>query len=43
MSRDSSSVNLQDKDTDKEVSIIESDDDSSINAIVVCNADWSNI
>ena len=38
-----SSIRIEDDDSDRDVSIIVSNDDETINAMVVCNPDWSSI
>ena len=38
-----SSITIEDKNTDDMVSVVESTDDPTINCIIVCNADWSNV
>lgn len=40
---DNSSVNIQDDWTTEQVSVVESDDDATINSVVVVNPDWSSI
>jgi hypothetical protein len=43
MSQSESSVMIQDDDSRLTASIVESTDDPTLNAIVVVNADWSDI
>lgn len=43
MAEETTSTRIQDQNTQNSVSVVPTTDDPTINGVVVCNADWSDI
>lgn len=43
MSETSSAIQIQDQTADKKLSVVVTIDDPTVNWVVVCNPDWTNI